>query len=78
MDRPCLHEHCETCPDKVVCRCLHITAEQVVRMITRLELRTVRDLRQLTGAGDGCTCCHAKLEEYLEHYGCAAETAAIG
>ncbi len=78
MDRPCTHEHCESCPDKVVCRCLQVTETQVVRMITRLELRTVRDLRQLTGAGDGCTCCHAKLEEYLERYGCAAEAAALG
>jgi bacterioferritin-associated ferredoxin len=47
-------------------------------MITRLELRTVRDVRQITGAGDGCTCCHAKLKEYLERFGCAAETAVIG
>jgi len=78
MNRSCTHEHCEACPDKIVCRCLQVTEEQVVRMIARLELRTVRDLRQYTGAGDGCTCCHAKLEGYLEQYGYAAETAALG
>jgi bacterioferritin-associated ferredoxin len=74
----CTPDQCVTCPDKIVCRCLQVTETQVVRMIERLELRTVRDLRKYTGAGEGCTCCHAKLEEYLEKYGCAAEMAALG
>jgi bacterioferritin-associated ferredoxin len=77
MDRP-FHEAGESCSDKIVCRCLQVTEAQVVRMIERLELRTVRDLRRYTGAGDGCTCCHAQLECYLEKFGCAAETAALG
>jgi bacterioferritin-associated ferredoxin len=77
MDRPCQHEFRDDCPDKVVCRCLQVSETQVIRMIERLELRTVRDLRQYTGAGDGCTCCHAKLEEYLEKHGCAAVEAAL-
>ena len=66
-------DFCEDCPDKIVCRCLQVTEAQVVRMIERLELRTVHDLRQYTGAGDGCTCCHAKLKEYLAHHACAEE-----
>lgn len=74
----CNHESCHHCPDKIVCRCLQVTEEQVVRMIERLELRTVRDLRKYTGAGEGCTCCHAKLEEYLDKYGCMTEAAALG
>jgi bacterioferritin-associated ferredoxin len=79
MDRPYHHEACDGCPEKLVCRCLHVTESQVIRMIERLELRTVRDLRQYTGAGDGCTCCHAQLEDYLEKFGCAAvESIAIG
>jgi bacterioferritin-associated ferredoxin len=69
MDRPCTHEHCETCPDRIVCRCLQVTEEQVVRMIERLELRSVRDVRKYTGAGEGCTCCHAKIQEYIEKHG---------
>lgn len=76
MDRPFTHQTCDDCPDRIVCRCLQVTEAQVVRMIERLELRTVRDIRKYTGAGEGCTCCHAKLEEYLERFG--AETAALG
>lgn len=78
MERSCIHESCDTCSDKVVCRCLQVTESQVVRMIERLELRSVRDVRKYTGAGEGCTCCHTKLEEYLEKFGYAAETAALG
>jgi bacterioferritin-associated ferredoxin len=76
MNQPCTPEACDDCSDKVVCRCLQVTEAQVVRMITRLELRTVRDVRKMTGAGEGCTCCHAKIQEYIERYGC--ETAAMG
>jgi len=75
MDRPCTHEHCDDCHDKIVCRCLQVTESQVVRMIERLELRTVHDLRKYTGAGDGCTCCHSKLEQYLEKHACTVEAA---
>ena len=78
MDRSRSQETCADCSDKIVCRCLQVTETQVIRMIERLELRTVSDLSQYTGAGDGCTCCHAKLKEYLEKYGCAAEVAALG
>ena len=75
MDPAHVHEHCDGCPDKIICRCLQVTETQVVRMIERLELRTVYDLRKYTGAGDGCTCCHAKLEECLEKYGSPVEAA---
>jgi bacterioferritin-associated ferredoxin len=39
-------------------------------MIARMELRTVRDVRNLTGAGEGCTSCHAKIQEYIEQFAC--------
>lgn len=73
MNRPCEHEHCDDCPDKIICRCLQVTETQVVRMIERLELRTIRDLKKYTGAGDGCTCCHAVLQEYLDRHNCTVE-----
>jgi bacterioferritin-associated ferredoxin len=72
MEHICTPEACDGCPDKIVCRCLQVTEAQVVRMITRLELRTVYDVRRFTGAGEGCTCCHAKIQEYIEKVGCEA------
>jgi bacterioferritin-associated ferredoxin len=71
MESTCTIDRCESCPAKVVCRCLQINEEQLVRMITALDLRTVRDLRKLTGVGDGCTCCHQELQQYLQRFSLA-------
>ena len=34
--------------------------------IITLGLRTVKDIRRATGAGDGCTCCHRELHALIE------------
>ena len=56
------------CPDRVVCRCLRITEQEVITAIVELGLRTVKDVRQATEAGGGCTCCHRELKAYLAVY----------
>ncbi|MSU80185.1 MAG: (2Fe-2S)-binding protein [Gemmataceae bacterium] len=75
MDTTCEFLASECCDEKIVCRCLHVTEAQVVRMITQLELRTIREVKQITGAGDGCTACHSKLAECLEMHACPVELA---
>ena len=57
-----------SCPDRVVCRCLKVTEQAVITAIATLGVRTVKELRQATGAGGGCTCCHKELRVYLEVY----------
>jgi bacterioferritin-associated ferredoxin len=57
-----------SCPDRLVCRCLKVTEEMVISTITTLGVRTVTELRQATGAGEGCTCCHRELRVYLDVY----------
>jgi bacterioferritin-associated ferredoxin len=52
----------------VVCRCLQITEEQLVSAVTNFELRTIIDVRRFTGAGEGCTACHRKIQLYLDSY----------
>ena len=71
MSTTCTAERCDTCPSKVVCRCLNVTEEQVVNLITGCGVRSIRELRQYTNAGDGCTCCHTELAQYLERYALA-------
>lgn len=56
---------CAGCPDRVVCRCLKVTEEAITDAIVSLGLRTVKDVRSATGAGDGCTCCHGHIREIL-------------
>jgi len=51
---------------KIVCRCLNITEEQLLQALENGTIRTLPELRRCTGAGTGCNCCHAVLEEYLE------------
>ena len=61
-------DSCLECPKRVVCQCLQITKGQLIEAIQTLELRTVKEVRRATGAGEGCTCCHADLRAYLEHH----------
>ena len=57
-----------SCPDRVVCRCLRVTEQVVIEAIVTLGVRTVKELRTATDAGDGCTCCHKELAAYLAVY----------
>lgn len=68
MNSPYHSSSCDECPGRVVCRCLHVTEEALVTALQTLELRTLREVRQHTGAGDGCTACHQRLRELLEQH----------
>jgi bacterioferritin-associated ferredoxin len=57
-----------SCPNRVVCRCLKVTEQAIIAAIRVEGARTIRELRTLTGAGDGCTCCHKELRQYLAAY----------
>ena len=50
---------------RVVCRCLNITEGEICNALENNEIGCLQDIRQYTGAGDGCTCCHDLLNEYL-------------
>lgn len=57
---------CAGCPDRIVCRCLNVTEEAIADAIVSLGLRSLNDVRLVTGAGDGCTCCHQSIRELLQ------------
>ena len=65
---------CRTCPSvgscgsRIVCRCLQVTEHTIVTAIRDHGLASVRELKTVTRAGDGCTCCHRELRQYLEVY----------
>jgi bacterioferritin-associated ferredoxin len=66
MDDCPRHFDCTDCPERVVCRCLNVTEAALAQALVTLRLRTLTDVRRHTGAGEGCTCCHAALREMLE------------
>ncbi|HZT80322.1 MAG TPA: (2Fe-2S)-binding protein [Gemmataceae bacterium] len=73
MDRFCNPNNDNGCPERVVCRCLQVTEAVLVEALADGEVRTLKDIRRCTGAGDGCTACHALLRQYLERHAHSAE-----
>jgi NifU-like protein len=60
--------------ERALCRCLGVTREEVVCSIRALNLQTVQEVRDATGAGGGCTCCHQALRKCLEQHAAAMAT----
>lgn len=69
---------CGGCPDRVVCRCLKVTEGAIVDAVVGLGLRTVKEVRRATGAGDGCTCCHRQIRGLIEAHAPAAGAVVAG
>ena len=74
---PARPSDCGTCPGQVVCHCLQVTEEVLVEAVTTFALRTVREVRHHTGAGDGCTACHRAIRRYLERHAEADEAQSV-
>jgi bacterioferritin-associated ferredoxin len=58
----------QECPERFVCHCLRITEHALAEVLTQLPIRNMKELRQLTGAGDGCTCCHERLKQMIHQH----------
>lgn len=54
------------CGLRMVCHCLQITEAAVIEAVATRDLKTIREIRKHTGAGDGCTACHHHLRALLE------------
>jgi bacterioferritin-associated ferredoxin len=75
MDTCHTRNACSSCPGRLVCHCLQVTEEMLLEALDRFELQTIKDIRQHTGAGDGCTACHKRLRGYLESHQLATQSA---
>jgi len=51
---------------ELVCLCLRVTEEAVLRAVKSGRAKSLKDLARHTGAGEGCTACHPALREYLK------------
>lgn len=58
--------NCDACPSRVLCHCLQVTEEAVVEAVAVFGLTTVKEVRERTGAGDGCTACHRRVRLVLQ------------
>jgi NAD(P)H-nitrite reductase large subunit len=75
MDACFTRSDCTGCPGRVICHCLQVTEEALLGALATLELRSVNDVREATGAGAGCMACHRRLRLLLERHVGAAELA---
>lgn len=51
--------------ETIVCHCLGVSESTVADAVAICGLRTVKEVCRETGAGSGCTACHAQLRELL-------------
>ncbi len=77
MHANCYHGNCGECRGQYVCNCLKVTEEALLEALATRPVQTVRELRELTGAGDGCTACHSRLVAYVERFSLALTVDAI-
>jgi NAD(P)H-nitrite reductase large subunit len=68
MAHTALSSPCGVCPEEVVCDCLRVTAGELLEALATRAVRTLKDLKRETGAGDGCMVCHRLLRKYLEQH----------
>lgn len=52
--------------EKMICRCLGVTEDDVIDVMSTLDLRTAEEVRAYTGAGDGCMGCRKRLQNFVE------------
>ncbi|WP_373653571.1 (2Fe-2S)-binding protein [Schlesneria sp. DSM 10557] len=57
-----------SCAVRTVCRCLKVAEDTIIEAIRTGGATSVRDLKLMTGAGDGCAACHRHLKQYLAIY----------
>jgi bacterioferritin-associated ferredoxin len=72
-------ETLDFCRGRIVCRCLQVTETELSDALATDEVRTLHDVRRLTGAGTGCMSCHRMIKEYLarERYASPSSSALI-
>ena len=68
MESSCTNLCTHNDPQRLVCHCFQVTEAELVTALTGLDLRTVKEIRQQIGAGDGCTACHGALRKCLERH----------
>ena len=53
------------CSEAMICHCLEVSESTVADAVAICGLMTVKEVCRETGAGGGCTACHARIRELL-------------
>jgi bacterioferritin-associated ferredoxin len=66
MDGCHIRSDCQECPGHIICHCLQITEDMLRDAVGSLDLRSIQEVANATGAGSACTACRRQLRHYLE------------
>jgi len=53
------------CSETIICHCLEVSESAVADAVAIYGLCTIKEVCRETGAGSGCTACHARIKELL-------------
>jgi bacterioferritin-associated ferredoxin len=53
------------CDSKIICHCLGVTEDELQSALGERAIRSVQEIVQETGAGNGCTACRRAIQEFL-------------
>jgi ferredoxin--NADP+ reductase len=53
--------------DRIVCYCYQVSKNQIAKIAEEKNLKSLAEIRKLTGAGSGCGSCRMDVEDILEH-----------
>lgn len=68
MESTCDLTSCAECISGFVCTCMKVTEDELIRVIVSQGIRDLRELRNETGAGDGCMACRRRLQHYVNEH----------
>ena len=49
-----------------LCHCLQVTEDDVLNVVARGKAQSIVDVQACTGAGQGCTACVWRIQQYLD------------
>jgi NAD(P)H-nitrite reductase large subunit len=53
------------CSETIICHCLEVSESTVADAVAICGLLSIKEVCRETGAGSGCTACHARIKELL-------------
>lgn len=53
--------------DRIVCYCYQVSRNQIIKLVEEKNLKTINEIRKLTGASSGCGSCRMDIDDILEN-----------
>lgn len=58
---------------KIICHCMRVSKAEIVSAICDKGACSLKEVKEITQAGTGCTCCHRQIEKIIHQIGVQKE-----